>query len=162
MKQYCLKDVQWFIDNNEKVVVPFIFNNGCTKIKLLENEQIIPLGLEQGHRTAWWLTDLIASRKIAEYKNIKLEKEYETVFNSTDFLFTKLYKTCFNPKDCEILKELPELLKNSKSLEERSIIDKFVQLKLATYNDLYSLIYTYLDLDNHDIVNLTHNQTTNF
>lgn len=161
MKKYCLKDVQWFIDNNEKVVVPFIFNNTRTKIKLLENETIIPLGLEVGHKSALWFTNNLARNKIAEYSKIELNKNYELVYDSTSFLFSKLPNTCF--KNCEILKELAELLKNSKSLvDERTIIDKFVQLKLVTYNELYSLICTYLDLDNHDIVNFTHNQTTNF
>ena len=163
MKQYCFKDIYWFLNNNQSIVIPFIFNANQTKIKLLENESIIPLDLKQGEKHPLWFINRIAAIKLAEHSNIELSEDYETIYDSTDLLFLKLYNKLSNPEDCDMLKELSEDLYFTNTTNKRNVIQRFVNNKIVSYNDLKPIIYSLLDLkDKHEIVGYTHNQTTNF
>ena len=163
MKQYCFKDIYWFLDKNQSVALPFIFNNDNTKIKLLENESIIPLGLKQEAKKTCRFTNDIAGEKIAEHLNIELNKDCETIYGSTDLLFSKLYKKLLNPEGCDILKELSDELYFTNSTNQRKTVERFVNNKVVSYNDLKPIIYSLLDIkDKREIIEYTHNQTTKF
>jgi len=162
MNQYCFKDIHWFIDDNRSVVIPFIFNTDRTKIKLLENESIISLELKKDDKYPAWFTERVAAIKIAEYSKIELDRVYEAIYDSTSLLFSKLYGKCLNPKNIEILKKLSVSLQNTNAAYERNVVNRFVDKTLVSYNDLKPLIYSMLNLDEHEIIEFIHNQTTEF
>ena len=162
MKQYCFKDIYWFVNDNNSIVVPFVFNTDRSKIKLLENESIISLELKKDDKYPAWFTERVAAIKIAEYSKIELDRVYESIYDSTSLLFSKLYGMCLDPKNINILNELSKSLQNTNATYERNVVNRFVDKTLVSYNDLKPLIYSMLNLDEQEIINFTHNQTTEF
>lgn len=160
MKQYCFKDVYWALDN-KTLVVPFIFNTDHSKIKLLENESIIPI-TEKEDNIEWepyYINQLVAN-KIAQFSNAN-NKLF--ICDSISLIFDKLHNKLLNPEGCDILKELSDDIYFTNSTMQRKAVERFVNSKIVSYNDLKPIIYSLLNLsNNNEIVDYTHNQTTNF
>ena len=160
MKQYCFKDIYWALDN-KTLATPFIFNSDLTKIKLLENEEIITI-TEKDDNIEWELYYLkqFAASKIAQLSS---SDQKPVIYDSTSLIFDKLHNKLLNPEGCDTLKELSTDVYFTNSTNQRKVVERFVKNKLVSYNDLKPIIYSLLNLsDSREIIEHTHNQTTNF
>lgn len=162
MRQYCFKDIYWFLDNNQSIVIPFIFNTDQTKIKLLEDESIITI-TEKDDNIEWepYYIKQLAANKIAQLSNI--DPKSGTIYDSASLISTKLHNKLLNPEGCDTLKELSRDLYFTNSTNQHKVIERFIGNKIVSYNDLKPIIYSLLNLsNNNEIIDYTHNQTTNF
>ena len=162
MRQYCFKDIYWVLDNNQSIIIPFIFNTDQSKIKLLENESIITI-TEKDDDIEWtsYYIKQLAANKIAQLSNI--DPKSITVYDSASLIWGKLYNKLLNPEGCDTLKQLAEDIYITNSTNQRNVVKRFVENKLVSYNDLKPIIYSLLNLsNNNEIIDYTHNQTTNF
>ena len=161
MRQYCFKDIYWALDN-KTLAVPFIFNSDLTKFKLLEDESIITI-TEKDDDIEWepYYIKQLAANKIAQLSSI--DNKSIAVYDSTSLIFDKLHNNLLNPEGCDTLKKLAEDLYFTNSISQHKVVERFVENTLVSYNDLKPIIYSLLNLSNtHELVDYTHNQTTNF